>query len=187
MIRFSDQSLKRRHELNRKGVKERPPLVSIVGRSGSGKTTIMERLIPELKKRGLRVGSIKHHLHGFEIDYPGKDSWRHKQAGSEISIISSPHRIGMVMDVDHDHTFEELIPYFSGMDIVLSEGYKGKNRPKVEVFREEVHDRPLCFNDEDLIALISETDLDLGVPRFTSGDIEGLADFLIKHFRLKKG
>ena len=166
-----------------------PPFVSIVGRSGSGKTTLVEKLIPELKKHGLRVGTIKHHLRDFEVDYPGKDSWRHKRAGAEKTIISSPYRVGVVMDVDHDHTFEELIIFLSGVDIVISEGYKGGDRPKVEIYRPEVHDKPLCLEDQNLIAIMTDTDLDLGVPRFALNDVRGLTDFLINYFKseLRRG
>ncbi len=165
---------------------EMPPIVSIVGKSGSGKTTLMEKLIPELRRMGLSVGTIKHDVHGFEIDHPGKDSWRHKQAGSLITIISSPKRIGMVMDVDHDHALDELVSFFSGVDIILTEGYKGEQKPKVEIFRREVHTEPLCLNDSNLIAMMTNEDVDLGVPRLATDDIWGLADFLVKHFRLRK-
>ncbi|UCF95758.1 MAG: molybdopterin-guanine dinucleotide biosynthesis protein B, partial [Desulfobacterales bacterium] len=75
-----------------------PPIVSTVGYSGSGKTTLLEKLIAELKQRGFRVGTIKHDVHGFEMDRPGKDSWRHKQAGASVTVISSPYQIGMVKD-----------------------------------------------------------------------------------------
>jgi len=162
-----------------------PPIVSIVGKSGSGKTTLLEKLIPELKSMGLKVGTIKHDVHAFEIDHPGKDSWKHKQAGSVITVISSPERIGMVMDVDHDHTLDELAPFFFGVDIILTEGYKREDKPKVEIFRREVHTQPLCLNDGNLIALMTNADVDLGVPQFTTNDVRGLANFLVKHFRLK--
>ncbi len=145
----------------------------------------MEKLIPELKRMGLQVGSIKHDVHGFEMDQPGKDSWRHKQAGSKISIISSLQRIGMVMDVDHDHSLDELALFFPGVDIILAEGYKRKDKPKVEIFRREVHSQPLCWNDETLIALMTDTNVDLSVPRFSTNDVRGLAVFLSKRFDLK--
>jgi molybdopterin-guanine dinucleotide biosynthesis protein B len=163
---------------------EVPPIVCIVGKSGSGKTTLLEKLIPGLTGMGLKVGTIKHDVHGFEIDHPGKDSWRHKQAGSGITVISSPQRIGMVMDVDHDHTLDELALLFSGVDIILTEGYKRENKPKIEIFRREAHIEPLCVNDSNLIALMSNADVDLGVPRFALNDIEGLAHFLTQHFKL---
>ena len=164
--------------------RKKAPVVCIVGKSGSGKTTLMEKLIPELNKMELQVGSIKHDVHGFEMDQPGKDSWRHKQAGSKTSIISSPHRIGMVMDVDHDHSLDELALFFPGVDIILAEGFKRKDKPKVEIFRREVHSQPLCRNDETLIALMTDTNVDLGVPRFTTNDVKGLAVFLAERFDL---
>ena len=164
--------------------KEIPEIVAIVGKSGSGKTTLLEKLIPALREMGLRVGTIKHDVHGFEIDHPGKDSWRHKKAGSVITIISSPRRIGMVMDVDHDHTLDELASFFSGVDLILTEGYKQGNKPKIEIFRREAHAEPLCLNDSNLIALMTNADVDLGVPRFALHNIEGLAHFLSDYFNL---
>jgi molybdopterin-guanine dinucleotide biosynthesis protein B len=163
-----------------------PPIVAVVGSSGSGKTTIIERLVPELKSMGLRVGTIKHHLHDFDIDDPGKDSWRHKRAGAERTMISSPHRIGIVMDVDHDYALDELASFLSGMDIIVAEGYKKENKPKVEIFRAEIHPQPLCLDDGNLIALVTEADLELSVPRFLPSDIRELARFLVTHFNLKK-
>ncbi len=163
-----------------------PPVISIVGSSGVGKTTLMEKLIPELVQRGFRVGTVKHDVHGFEMDKPGKDSWRHKQAGAVVSIISSPYQIGMVRDVDHDHDPEELSPYLTDLDLILTEGYKKMGKAKLEVFRPEVNPEPLCREDEKLFAVVSDTQIDLGVPRVPAMDIEGLADLLISHFDLKK-
>ena len=162
-----------------------PPIACIIGHSGTGKTTLIEKLIPELKGRGLTIGTIKHDVHGFEMDKPGKDSWRHKQAGAATTIISSPHRIGMVMDVDHDHNLEELAAFFPGVDIILAEGYKGAKRPKFEVLKPELQE-PLLKDDDYLVALISDAPFDIGVPRFSRGDIQGLADFLIIHFNLRE-
>jgi molybdopterin-guanine dinucleotide biosynthesis protein B len=164
--------------------KTEPPIISIVGFSGSGKTTLLEKLIPELTRRGIRVGTIKHHLHDFDMDKPGKDSWRHKQAGAAVTIVSTPSRIGMSMDVDHDHKPQELIPFLDGVDIILTEGYKHENNAKLEVFRPEVHEKPLSQGDEHLMALISDAPVDIGVPRFLTDDIEGLADFLINCLNL---
>ncbi len=164
--------------------KKTPPIVSVVGNSGSGKTTLLEKLIAEFKHRGFCVGTIKHDVHGFEIDRPGKDSWRHKQAGASTTIISSPYQIGMAMDVDHDHNPEELMPLLYNMDIILTEGYKKENFPKLEVFRPEVHKAPLFKDDKTLLALISDVPIELCVPIFSTGDIKRLADFLIIHFNL---
>ena len=161
-----------------------PPIVSIVGNSGSGKTMFIEKLIPEITRRGLRVGTIKHDVHGFEMDKPGKDSWRHKQAGASTTIISSPYQIGMVMDVDYDHKPDELLHLFPVVDIILTEGYKRGHYPKVEIFRSEISKEPLCKDDKNLLALISDSIIDLDVPRFSPKDIDRAAEFLIEHFNL---
>ena len=163
-----------------------PPFVSVVGNSGSGKTTFIEKLIPELIGRGLKIGTIKHDVHGFEMDKPGKDSWRHKHAGASATVISSPYQIGMVMDVAHDHKPGELLSLFNGMDIILTEGFKRGDHPKIEIFRTEIIKEPLCRHDKDLIALITDSDVDLDVPIFSLGAIKEVADFLIKHFNLSR-
>lgn len=165
----------------------RPALVSIVGFSRSGKTTLLEKLIHDLAARGYRVGTIKHDVHGFEMDKPGKDSWRHKQAGAVTTIVSSPYQIGMVMDVDHDHRPDDLKRFFRDVDIVFMEGYKQGDKPKVEIFRRGLRKEPLCKNDDHLIALVTDTGVDLGVPRFLLHDVKGLADFLISRFDLVPG
>ena len=161
-----------------------PPIVSVVGNSGAGKTTLLEKLIPELIRRGLKVGTIKHDVHGFEMDKPGKDSWRHKHAGALATVISSPYQIGMVKDVKYDHKPDELLLLFNGMDIILTEGYKRGDHPKMEIFRTEIISEPLCKNDSHLIALITDSDVDIDVPTFSSGAIKEIADFLIRHFDL---
>lgn len=163
-----------------------PPVVSVIGNSGSGKTTFLEKLIPELTGRGLKVGSIKHDVHGFELDKPGKDSWRHKHAGTSTTVISSPYQIGMVKDVEYDHEPDELFSFFNGMDIILTEGYKRSNMPKLEIFRAEITTEPLCKNDEKLLALISDSDIDIGVPVFSTREIKKVAELLIEHFDLTR-
>ncbi|UCD31314.1 MAG: molybdopterin-guanine dinucleotide biosynthesis protein B [Desulfobacterales bacterium] len=164
--------------------KTTPPIVSIIGNSGSGKTTFIERLIPEIKRRGLKVGTIKHDVHGFEMDKPGKDTWRHKQAGASVTVISSPYQVGVVIDVDHDHRPEELLPFLTGMDLILTEGYKRGDKPKLEIFRSAISKEPLCKNDKNLLALVSDEDIDVGVPRFSSKEIDKVTDLLITYFNL---
>jgi molybdopterin-guanine dinucleotide biosynthesis protein B len=161
-------------------------IIAIVGASGAGKTTLLEKLIPELKKRGVRVGTIKHDVHGFEMDKPGKDSWRHKKAGSSLSMISSPFQIGMVKDVDHDHAPEDLITFFSDMDLILTEGFKRGERKKIEVYRSEIKAEPLCLQDQNLIALVSDANVDHAVPRFSPSNPEALADFITSYLDLSE-
>ena len=164
-----------------------PAVLSIVGNSGTGKTTLMEKLIPEFKSRGLKIGTIKHHIHDFEMDKPGKDSWRHKQAGSDVSMISSSDQIGIVMDAVYDHKPDELLYFFNNVDIVLTEGYKSGDNFKIEIIRSKRKDlpaKPLCTGDERLLAVISDFYIDTDVPRFSAEDIEGLAVFIINFFTL---
>ncbi|MBU2549735.1 MAG: molybdopterin-guanine dinucleotide biosynthesis protein B [Proteobacteria bacterium] len=163
-------------------MKKSPPLVCIVGKSDAGKTTLIEKLLPELSGLGLVVGTIKHDVHGFDIDHPGKDSYRHKQAGARATLISSPRKLALVKDTPHDQTLDELLPYFDGMDLVLTEGYKRESKPKVEIYRPEAHPEPLCRDDEQLVALVSDADIDLGVPRFGLEDTVALASFLKARF-----
>jgi len=159
------------------------PILSVVGKSDSGKTTLLEKLIPELTRRGWRVATVKHDSHGFEVDHPGKDSYRHKQAGAHTAIIASPWRLAMIRDVERDLTLDEIRDRFvQDVDLVLSEGYKNDRQPKIEVFRPEQHAEPLCQRGDALVALVSDADVDLGVPRFGLDDVAGLADFIESRF-----
>lgn len=161
------------------------PFLSIVGFSGSGKTTLMERLISELSRRGLRIGSIKHDAHGFEIDHPGKDSYRHKQAGAAVSMIASPFQIGMVRDVDRDHRLEELVAMLPEVDMALAEGFKRGAHPKIEIHRPEANPQPACKGDVHLMAVVSDAVLQWGVPRFETEDLCALANFVLHHFQME--
>jgi molybdopterin-guanine dinucleotide biosynthesis protein MobB len=162
------------------------PIVSIVGKSDAGKTTLLEKLVSELTARGYRIGTIKHDVHGFDIDHEGKDSWRHKHAGAHTVAISSPRKVAVIKDVETEETIDGLAAnYFQEVDIILTEGYKRESKPKIEVFRSQVHDKPLCTNDDHLVALVSDIPLDLGVPRFELNDIKGLGEFLEQKFLTK--
>jgi len=160
------------------------PIILIVGKSNSGKTTLIEKLVPELKRRGLKVGTIKHDVHGFELDQEGKDTWRHAQAGVDTVVISSPQKAACIKKVDVELTLDELIcQFFPDVDIVLTEGYKRQNKPKIEIYRAELGEGPLCTDDKTLISVVSDTQTQLNVPHFGTQDVEQLADFIIKRFR----
>ncbi len=159
------------------------PIVSIVGKSSAGKTTLLEKIIPELIKRGYRVATIKHDVHRFEIDHEGKDSWRHKKAGAHTTVISSPLQVALVEDVDHDQTLDEIRKeYIKRVDIILTEGYKGNPFPKIEVFRSELMRTPLCKKEDNLLAIASDIKLDIGVPCFDINDSQSLADLIENKF-----
>jgi len=162
------------------------PIISVVGTSGTGKTTFLEKLIPELIKRGLKVATVKHHKGTFEMDRRGKDTWRHKQAGAAVTLLSSPFHIGMVRDVDHDHGPDELRPFLTGVDIILTEGYKGSDKPKLAMFRPGLHAQPILRDDKNLLALVSDTPFDIDFPGFSADDDVVIADFLIRRFELNK-
>ena|SRR3990167_2281385 len=110
-------------------------ILSIIGKSKSGKTTLIEKLIPELNSRGLRVGTVKHAHHGFEIDHPGKDSFRHREAGAEIVVLSSKDKIAMQRNIQEETSLNEIIQtYFpNDLDLVLVEGYKDEPGFKIEL------------------------------------------------------
>ena len=160
-----------------------PPIISIVGKSDSGKTTLLEKLIVEIKNRGYRIGTLKHDTHGFDIDHEGKDTWRHKKAGASIVAISSPTKIALIKDIAEEKSLDNIAAeYLQDVDIVFTEGYKRGNKPKVEVFRKEVHQEILCTEDDNLIAVASNQHFDLKVPFFDINDVKGLADLIENKF-----
>lgn len=158
-----------------------PQILSIVGRSQSGKTTIIEKLIPELKKRGYRIGTIKHAHHGFDIDKSGKDSWRHRHAGADAVVVASPGQIAMVKDVQSE-SLDDLQNYFAGMDLIITEGFKTENKPKIEVLRAARHSQLVCADDPHLVAVVTDVEFDPKVPIFGLGEIKQLADLIEKKF-----
>ena len=158
-----------------------PAVISIVGRSQSGKTTLIEKLIPEFKNRGYTIGTIKHSHHNPDIDRSGKDSSRHKSAGADTVIFHSPGKIAMVRD-DHAGDVDSLLGYFKDVDLVITEGYKAGNKPKIEIVRAARHPEPLLKDDAFLIAVVTDVDLQLKVPIFGFEDVVPLADMIEKKF-----
>lgn len=158
-----------------------PPVISIISKKNSGKTTLLEKLIPELKHRGYRIGTIKHDTHGYEIDHEGKDTWRHKRAGATTVAISSPWKVSLIKDVAAELDIDTIVKdYFPDVDIVITEGYKKAGMPQIEVFRSRAHDAPLHVKGQTgtLVAVLSDIPVDLGVPRFHIDDVRALADFI---------
>ena len=159
------------------------PIVSIVGKSNSGKTTLLEKIIADLAHRGYRIATIKHNRHGFDIDHEGKDSYRHKKAGAHTTVVSSPHQLALVQDVDHDHSFEEIREKFiSGADIILTEGFKVNDYPKIEVFRSELKRELISKKEDGLVAVATNVSLDIDVPCLDLNDPKTVADFIEFHF-----
>lgn len=163
------------------------PIVSIVGKSDSGKTTLIEKLLPELTKRGYRIATVKHDTHGFEMDREGKDSWRHKQAGAYSVVVSSPKKVALIRDVEKDLNLDEIREKFiHDVDLIITEGYKKDIQPKIEIFRKEKHENLLCNEDDNLIAVVTNKRFDIKVPQFDLEDIPGLANFIEERFLKSK-
>jgi molybdopterin-guanine dinucleotide biosynthesis protein MobB len=160
------------------------PLVSFVGRSNTGKTTVIEGLIPILRERGLKVAVIKHHPHDFEIDIPGKDTHRYKKAGATMSILASPRKVAVVEDAEMEVTLAEIISrYVHDVDLLVIEGFKRENIPKIEVFRrKEGEDLPVCAGDQNLIAIITDASVATSLPVFSRDAIHDIAEFVFNRF-----
>lgn len=161
---------------------EKIPVISFVGNSGSGKTTLLEKVIRELKNRDIRLAVIKHDAHQFEIDHPEKDTWRHAQAGADIVAISSPGKVAVIEKRESELSLDEVISRISGVDIIITEGYKRQSKPKIEVFRSAAHREMLC-RPEELLAVASDILWDLGVPCYRIDDFSGVASEIEKYLR----
>ena len=158
------------------------PIVSFDGRSNSGKTTLIERVIPELVRAGYRVATVKHAGHGFDLDTEGKDSWRHKRAGASSVIVMSRGSLAMFADVPEEMKVEEIRDRFldSSYDLIIAEGWKSEGYLKIVVIREQVGEVPV--SPDGLLAVVSDKPVDLPVPVLDLNDVTGVAALIIKHF-----
>ncbi len=159
------------------------PIVCIVGASNSGKTTFLEKLIPELSRRGYRVGTVKHDVHGFEMDHEGKDTWKHRKAGASVVTISSPAQIASIRQTTEEMGLAELVGrYYWTEDILLTEGYKKSSFPKIEIFRKSVEAQPICGDKDNLIAMVTDDEVQTSVASFPFRDVSGVADLIEKRY-----
>ncbi len=161
-------------------------VVSFVAKSGTGKTTLLEKVIAELKERGYKVGAIKHDAHNFDIDHPGKDSYRLAAAGADTTLITSPEKLALIKVHPAAPPVEELLAtYFSDVDIVVTEGFKKSALPKIEIHRRERSSTLLCRgeeNDPTLIAVASDEPLELELPVLDLNDPVEIVDFVERYF-----
>jgi len=162
-------------------------ILLVVGRKKRGKTSLVEKLIPEFKKRGYKVGSIKYTTLDHQFDVPGKDSFRHAQAGAETTLILSPKSIALFSSDLRKKEPDELFKhFFQGYDLIIGEGFKNSPYPKVEVFDSTKDTEPLCSNNDNLIALVCGESIDSFVPVFSLDQIESLVDFLAKEIKIPR-
>lgn len=160
------------------------PIISVVGNSGAGKTTLLEKLIRELKRRGYRVAAIKHDAHNFQMDHPGKDTYRLAEAGSDVVMISATDRLALLENVDEERPLDELAAMVSSrVDVILTEGYRQAAKAKIEVSRREFGSE-LVTPRQELLALVTDQRFEVDVPHFGLDDAQGVADLLERRFRL---
>ena len=159
-----------------------PHILCFVGRSNSGKTTLIERLIPELVGAGYRVATIKHAGHGFDLDTEGKDSWRHKRAGASAVLVLSKGSLAMFADVSEEIKLAELRDlYLDGaIDLIIAEGWKSEGYPKIVVIRDQAGEVPV--SPDGLLAMVSDKPIESPVPLFNPDDVTKIADFIIRRF-----
>jgi molybdopterin-guanine dinucleotide biosynthesis protein B len=151
----------------------------VVGRKKRGKTTLMEKLIPEFKSRGYRVGSIKYTTGEHVFDIPGKDSFRHAQAGAESTLILSPGKVAFFSDHRPGKDVDEVLAFlFGDMNLIIGEGFRDSPYPKIEVMDSTRDKTPLCSPEENLRAVVCDGSVNSPVPVFSSSQIKELVDFL---------
>jgi len=163
-------------------------VIGIAGYSGSGKTTLIEKVIPLLVGEGLRVSLIKHAHHEFDVDQPGKDSYRHRHAGCAEVLVSSSKRWALMHELRGatEPSLQDQLKRLSPCDLVLVEGYKAEPIPKVEVHRRDAKTPLLYLEDSDVVAVATDEPLDTRLPQFELGDAEGVARFIIQHLGLNR-
>jgi molybdopterin-guanine dinucleotide biosynthesis adapter protein len=156
-------------------------IIGIAGWSGAGKTTLLTRVIPHLTARGLRVSTIKHAHHAFDIDQPGKDSHTHRIAGATEVLVSSANRFALIHELRGapELTLGALLEKLAPVELVLVEGFKREAHPKLEVFRAAVGKKPLYPDDPNIVAVASDGPVPARVPVVSLDDIEAVADVLV--------
>ena len=159
-----------------------PVICFVAEKSGTGKTTFLEKLIGEIVQRGYEVGAIKSDAHGFEMDKPGKDSYRFAQAGAKATAIIGPNKYALIQKTDTKKDLEDILPLIEGVDIIVVEGYKASTHPRIEVVRNIVGTN-IISPPEYLIAIITDVvGLSTAVPVFGIDDVQGIADLIIQRF-----
>jgi len=152
-------------------------VIGLAGWSGAGKTTLLTRLIPHLRESGLRVSVIKHAHHTFDVDVPGKDSWRHRQAGAEEVLVSSANRWALMHELRgaREPHLPELLAKLARVDLVIVEGYKSEPHRKIEVHRADNGKPPLFPTDAGIVGVVSDVAVETDLPTVHLDDIAGVA------------
>ncbi len=164
-------------------------IFGLAGWSGSGKTTLLVRLIPEFTRAGLRVSTLKHAHHNFDVDQPGKDSYEHRAAGATEVMVSSANRFALMHELRGapEPSVEELIAHMTPVDLLIIEGFKAHAHDKLEVHRPAVGKPLLCTGDKRIVAIASDTRLDgVTLKQLDLNDVAAIADFIVTHCGLAR-
>jgi molybdopterin-guanine dinucleotide biosynthesis protein B len=158
----------------------------VAGWSGSGKTTLIEKLIPRFVKRGLRVSLIKHAHHTFDVDQPGKDSWRHRHAGAAEVLVTSSRRWVLMHELrgTQEPAFDDQLKHLSPCDLLIVEGFKHAPIPKLEVWRATTGEGMLHPQDPHIVAVASDERIETKLPLLDLNDDAGIAGFIVEHLKL---
>ncbi len=162
-------------------------IFGVVGWKNNGKTGLMERLVAEITARGLTVSTIKHAHHAFDIDHPGKDSFRHRAAGATEVMLASRYRWALMREVGHETEppLAEMLTRLSPVDLVLIEGYKRDSHAKIEAHRSETGQPLIALDDPTVVAIASNVALNgVAQPVFGLDDTAAIADFILAHVGL---
>lgn len=156
-------------------------IYGVTGWKNAGKTGLMERLVAEITGRGFTVSTVKHAHHSFDVDQPGRDSYRHRTAGASEVLLASGQRVALMQELRDapEPSLDTLLARLSPVDLVLIEGYKREPHPKVEAFRAEPRNDLIATLDETIRAVASDTPLDLDRPVFDLNDTKAIADFIL--------
>lgn len=156
-------------------------LYGVVGWKNAGKTGLMERLVTEITGRGFSVSTVKHAHHTFDVDHPGKDSYRHRVAGAQEVLLASRNRIALMQELraEAEPDLPQLLTRLSPVDLVLIEGYKRDRHPKIEAFRAETGNPLIATDDPTVRAVASNVPLSVDRPVFDLDDTTAIADFIL--------
>jgi len=151
----------------------------VAASSNSGKTTLIEKIVRILKARGVRVAVIKHASKGFDIDRPGKDSWRFREAGADAVMLVGPDNMALMKKISREPSLDELAAMVQDVDVLIGEGFKEHKGNRIEVFRSGVSgEQPLCKTDTSFVALVSDAPFSSAIPLFDLNDAASVADFI---------
>jgi len=162
---------------------QKPVILSFVGHSNSGKTGLITQIVPQLIEKGIHVGTIKHAGSPIKIDRKGKDSQRLFESGAHPTMVCNKHHLAYFAKVQKDIELEQIAKhYFFDNDLLLTEGFKREKFPKIEVYKYSDKNKPICFTDNTIKAIITDHSYHWHIPQFPTHDTTGVVEWIVSHF-----